>query len=613
VLRRALSAHAAPWKRRFRAATAWGRTAPGAPGRGLAIGKWSGSYQLHAWEVATGQLRQLTDRPHGTFFGLLSPDGRFVYYLDDPRGSGLGHFVRVPFEGGAPEDLTPGLPPYAGPPYAATNLAVGRASSRLALAVTDARGSSLYVLDAGERDRVEEPRPVYRTTGRLAGLALSATGDLLVAASTGGPDELRFGLVCVEPDGGTVVAEMREEGAASVLPHAFSPRAGDARLVATSDRSGYRRAFLWHPRTGEREELDVPGLEGDVVPLDWSDDGGHLLLLQTYRAVQRLHVHDLAAGATRALDQAGGTFGMGYFRPRGEVWTAWQDATHPGRIVAVDAASGARLRDVLDAGAVPAGRPWRSVTFASSDGAEVQAWLATPEGSGPFATVVEAHGGPHRCVTEEFWPWGQAWTDHGFAFLTVNYRGSTGFGRAFMEQIWGDLGHWEVEDLVGARAWLVSEGIADPGRVLLTGFSYGGYLTLQALGRYPELWAAGIAGLAVADLAGVYRHGSDAIRSWLHSVMRGSPEEQPRRYAAGSPITYVEQVRAPVFIVQGRHDTTTPPEPVAAYAERLRALGRDVELHWYDSGHLGPFADPERSIEHQERMLAFAYRVLRGR
>jgi pimeloyl-ACP methyl ester carboxylesterase len=118
---------------------------------------------------------------------------------------------------------------------------------------------------------------------------------------------------------------------------------------------------------------------------------------------------------------------------------------------------------------------------------------------------------------------------------------------------------------------------------------------------------------ANAKLAGVYRHGSDAIRAWLRAVMRGTPDAQPERYAAGSPITCVERVRAPVFIVQGRHDTTTPPQPVEEYAGRLRALGRDVELHWFEGGHLGPFADPERSIEHQERMLRFAHRVLGGR
>ena len=612
MLTEPLSARDAPWKERFRAATAWARTAPGAPDRGLAIGKWSGSYQLHAWDVPTGRLRQLTDRPHGTFFGLVSADGRFVYYLDDPRGSGLGHFVRVPFEGGAAEDLTPGLPPYAGPPYAAPNLATSRASSALALAVAEATGSSLYVLEVDGAVPGRGARLVHGTAGRLAEPALSATGDLVVVESTEGADGLRFGLVCLDTASGAVVGELREEDAGNVLACAFSPAPGDARVLATSYGSGFRRPLLWYPRTGAREELVLPGLEGDVVPLDWSDDGGRVLLLQTHRAVQRLHVHRLASATTRALGEPGGTFGAGYVRPGGEVWASWQDTVHPARMVAFDEASGARLRDVLAAGAAPAGRPWRSVTFSSSDGTEVQAWLGLPEGSGPFPAVVEAHGGPHRCVTEDFWPWGQTWTDHGFAFLTVNYRGSTGFGRAFMEQIHGALGHREVGDLVAARAWLVAQGIADPARVLLTGFSYGGYLTLLALGRHPDLWAGGMAGLAVADLAGVYRHGSDAIRSWLRSAMGGTPEERPDRYAAGSPITFVDHVCAPVFIVQGRHDTTTPPEPVAAYADRLRALGRDVELYWYDSGHLGPFADPERSIEYQERMLAFAHRALRG-
>jgi dienelactone hydrolase len=613
VLTGPLSAHDAPWKQRFRAATAWGRTAPGAPDRGLAIGKWSGSYQLHAWDVPTGRLRRLTDRPHGTFFGLLSSDGRFVCYLDDPRGSGLGHVVRVAFEGGAPLDLTPDLPPYAGPPYASPNLAAARLSSRLALAVAGATESSLYVLDVDGGEPVGERRLVHRTAGRLGDVALSADGALLVATSTEHGGGLRFGLVCVDPVRGGVVGRLDEEDAGHLQSCTFSPRAGDARVLTTSDRSDVRRPLLWHPVTGQREDLAVPDLDGDVVPFGWSDDGERVLLLQTHRAVERLHVHHLGSGTTRPLGEPAGTFGMGHFRPDGEVWASWQDATHPGRMVAFDADSGARLRDVLGAGAAPPGRPWRSVAFVSSDGAEVQAWLAVPDGPGPFPAVVEAHGGPHRCVTEEFWPWGQAWTDHGFAFLTVNYRGSTGFGRAFMEQIWGDLGHWEVEDLIAARSWLVAEGIARPEGVLLTGFSYGGYLTLQALGRYPERWAGGIASLAVADLAGVYRHGSDAIRAWLRSVMHGSPDEAAERYAAGSPITYVDRVRAPVFILQGRHDTTTPPEPVAEYADRLRARGGDVELHWYDSGHLGPFADPERSIEHQARMLAFAFRVLRGR
>jgi dipeptidyl aminopeptidase/acylaminoacyl peptidase len=78
-------------------------------------------------------------------------------------------------------------------------------------------------------------------------------------------------------------------------------------------------------------------------------------------------------------------------------------------------------------------------------------------------------------------------TVSGYTFLTITYRGSTTFGKRFEEQIWGDLGHWKVEDMVAARAWLVREGIARPDAIVLTSWSYGGYLALQALGAYPEL------------------------------------------------------------------------------------------------------------------------------
>ena len=93
----------------------------------------------------------------------------------------------------------------------------------------------------------------------------------------------------------------------------------------------------------------------------------------------------------------------------------------------------------------------------------------------------------------------QAWHDHGFAFLTVNYRGSTGFGREFQEQINGDVGHWELEDMLAARRWLIEQGIAHPDRILLEGGSYGGFLTVWALSQAPDLWAGGVAPVAIVD------------------------------------------------------------------------------------------------------------------
>jgi dipeptidyl aminopeptidase/acylaminoacyl peptidase len=166
----------------------------------------------------------------------------------------------------------------------------------------------------------------------------------------------------------------------------------------------------------------------------------------------------------------------------------------------------------------------------------------------------------------------------------------------------------EVDDMVAARGWLVEEGIADPALVFVTGWSYGGYLTLLALGKRPELWAGGMAGIAVADWAIAQEDTTATLRGLRAARFGGTPEEKPERYVVSSPITYAEHVKAPVLIVQGRNDTRTPPRSVEVYEAKMKTLGKDIEVHWFDAGH-GSLA-VDQAIEHHELMLKFARRVL---
>jgi dipeptidyl aminopeptidase/acylaminoacyl peptidase len=166
--------------------------------------------------------------------------------------------------------------------------------------------------------------------------------------------------------------------------------------------------------------------------------------------------------------------------------------------------------------------------------------------------------------------------------------------------------------MVAARDWLVREGIAHSDQIFPSGWSYGGYLTLLALGRRPELWAGGMAGVAVADWAMLYEDSSENLRGYCKAMFGGTPAEKPEQYAASSPIIDVERVRAPLLIIQGRNDSRTPARPVEVYAERLRALGKTVEVEWFETGHSGGFADIDLGIAHQERMLRFAQAVLDG-
>jgi dipeptidyl aminopeptidase/acylaminoacyl peptidase len=546
-----------PWKQRFRVERVlWSALAEERPDRGLVASNRSRRYQLYSWEVQTGQLRQLTGRPEGIVFGFIDSLGRHIYYLDDTGGNEIGHLVRVPFGGGEPEDTSPNLPPYStfGGDISATG-------NRLAFTRADADGFTLTVVDLGPDGEMSEPRALFRSDRVVSPPSLSPQGDLAVVASAERSTMQHYTLLAFDTRTGGRVGDLWDGEDTSVEGGPFARRVttdGEARLAGTSNRSGFVRPLIWRPRTSERRDLRVDELGGDVVPLDWSHDGERLLLLQTNGAQHRLWIYDDAGDAAHELDHPSGYFGSTSFGPEGEIFAAWEDAAHPTRVIALDPESGALRRTVLAAGETPPGRSLRAVTFVSKDGQEIQAWLGVPEGQGPFPTILYTHGGPESVQTEEFSPEAQAWLDHGFAWLSINYRGSTTFGRAFQQQIWGDLGHWELEDMVAARDWLVREGIAHPDQIFPSGWSYGGYLTLLALGRRPELWAGGMAGVAVADWPMLYEDSAETLRGYCSAIFGGTPADKPEQYAASSPMADVERVQAPLLIIQGRNDSRTP-------------------------------------------------------
>jgi dipeptidyl aminopeptidase/acylaminoacyl peptidase len=114
--------------------------------------------------------------------------------------------------------------------------------------------------------------------------------------------------------------------------------------------------------------------------------------------------------------------------------------------------------------------------------------------------------------------------------------------------------------------------------------------------------------VAVADWATMYEDSADTLKGYQVALFGGTPQEKPEQYRTSSPITYAANVKAPVLIIQGRNDTRTPSRPVEMYEQKLKALGKSVEVHWFEAGHLG--AGVERDIQNFEIMLRFAYRVL---
>jgi dipeptidyl aminopeptidase/acylaminoacyl peptidase len=596
----------AVWKQRFRASSIlWATIANLNPHRGLVCTDRDGISQLYAWDVTSGDLRQLTDKPAGVVSGLLSADGEYIYFLLDDGGNEIGHYVRVPFAGGPPEDLTPDLPPYG-----SFVIAQSFDGNMLGTRVADASGYQLYAFASGH-----PPRQIYKSQRLFQGPSFSHNGDIVVIATTEGTNSLDTRLIAIDMVSGEPFAELWDgEGVSHELGD-FAPQPGDFRMLSTTTKSGYSRPIIWNPRIGERRDLVIDEIPGEVEPWRWSRDAGQVLLSQLYQAKRQLYLYDLETDTVTKIQHPAGLVGSyfdyGTMTDGDEILITWQDPAQPARLIALDFGNKEEPRTVLTAGEVPAGTPWKSTTFTSENGTTIHAWLAVPEGEGPFPTILHVKGGPTSVMFEYFYPECQAWLDHGFAFFSINYHGATTFGKAFEKSIMGQLGELEVQDMAAGYKCLVDSGIARPEEVFVAGDSYGGFLALHAMGKRPDLWAGGMAGVAIADWTMLYEDTSDALRGYQRALFGGTPEEKPEAHKKSSPITYAEQVQAPILVIQGSNDTRCAPRQMEAYEAKLKSLGKQIEVHWFEAGH-GSRAQEQR-LEHQELKMRFVYGILNQR
>ncbi len=557
----------------------------------------SGVFQAYALDPATGAMTQLTHADKGTVLAYLAEDGRTLLTLDDEGGNEIGHWASIPVEGGAMTDLTPDMPGYS-----SWAVAVDRPGAQVAIAISSDDGTEVWIASP-----TGDPAPSRfgAVHGVVLMLAFSSDGKTLMYLSSEPTGSNTYAVVAFDIASGEQVGELWDGAPTSMYGLIAEP--GGTRIATTSNISGRARPALWDPRSGDRIDLPLD-LDGDVEVLDWSDDGGELLLGVSDRAEETLVRYDLASRSGRAIDLGGGSFGEdARFGPDGGVLVVRSSALHAPEIVAVTADG---VRSIANQDAPAAAAPLRSVSFPSSDGTMIQAWVGEPEGSGPFPTVLSVHGGPEGVTNDAYSARLTSWLDHGYAVCALNYRGSTTFGREYQQAIWEDIGHWETEDLAATVAWLTDQGIAERGAIVLTGGSYGGYLTLLGLGRLPTLWAGGIAIVAVGDWTLMYDETADALRAYEEQIFGGPPDEFPERYRAASPLTYVGDVNAPLFVFQGDNDSRCPPGQFRAYEDAARAAGKSIEVEWFDAGHVGPTI--EQVIEQHERALAFAYGLFAG-
>jgi dipeptidyl aminopeptidase/acylaminoacyl peptidase len=268
---------------------------------------------------------------------------------------------------------------------------------------------------------------------------------------------------------------------------------------------------------------------------------------------------------------------------------------------------------VLEAALGRSAIPGERVAVTARDGLRLEGTLWRPpeatgrRGAARVPAIVYLHGGPTSQALLRFDPFRQLLVREGFAVLDIDFRGSTGYGRAFRLANRDEWGHADVQDIVDAANWLLAQPWCD-GRLAAWGGSYGGYLVLGALVEEPELWRAGVDLFGDSEIAESFRHGDRLGRLELQRQM-GSPDDPDREstYRRGSPVYRADRIQAPLLIFHGRRDKRVVPLMTERMVEALEIEGKHHEVVWYDDeGHGWERRETRR--DYYARVLAFLRR-----
>ena len=236
--------------------------------------------------------------------------------------------------------------------------------------------------------------------------------------------------------------------------------------------------------------------------------------------------------------------------------------------------------------------PTERVAFTARDGLRIEGNLWRPSratgkrGGERVPTIISAHGGPTAQSYRAFLPFKLHLVREGFAYIDVDYRGSSGYGRVFRHANHGEWGHADIHDVIDAGRWAAEQPWSD-GRLVIFGGSYGGYVVLSALVEEPSMWRAGVDLFGDSEIAESYRHGDRLGRLDLQRMM-GSPDDpaQADLYRRGSPVYRAERIEAPLLLLHGRKDKRVVPLMTERMVEALEIEGKFYEVHWYDDeGH----------------------------
>ena len=555
------------------------------------------------------------DRDRGVLGYFWTRDSSAILYSKDGGGDEIHHLLAV--DPASPDAEPRDLTPYEG--VKAGVIALPRSTPKTMLVSLNLRDRSLsdaYRLDiaTGAITLLAE------NPGNIQGWLADREGRVraAIAQTPAGDSELL--VRDREDDPFRVLAEFTNEDGGS--PFAFSADNREI-YVSSAKESDLARLVAIEVATGTERVIDEDA-EADLAGPVISDMTGALLAASYVR--DRLLVHCFDDEFARHIARMGEVHSGDpsvLSRDREEaIWTVYfDDDRDPGATYLYEAATG-------EASLLYRPRPWLNsehlapmepVRITSRDGLTLSSYLTVPLGveRSALPMVLVVHGGPWARDAWGYDAEAQFLANRGYAVLQVNYRGSTGFGKAFTHAAEREFAGKMHDDLIDAVDWAIAEGIADPARIGIYGGSYGGYATLVGVTFTPDVFAAAVSFVGPSNLVSLIRSFPEYWRPFLESSWYrfvGDPDNPASHddLVARSPITHVDRIRTPLMVIQGANDPRVTQQESDQIVQALRDRGVPVE-YILKEGEGHGFAKPENRLEMYGAMERFFAKYLGGR
>ncbi len=561
---------------------------------------------MNADGTAARQLLKSDDRQAEPVF---TKDGAEIIYTQDRGGDELYDIYAVPIAGGSPRNLTHTDQTTETNPLPSPDSKWLSFSSKektapsTNLAVMEWATGAIHLLTHEAEPKASWSAAVWSPDGKWIyanrSVGLEDSDIYRVDAKTGAAEKL------TAHSGNELVA------ASDVSPD------GKTLLITSNAKGGFGNVALLDVATKQRRWVTDTQWEAAAGEFSRSGDTFTYILNADGRATIQFVNEATLKESDRGLPPGLNVDGASptSFRADGSFLFSHQDSTHAPNLYLLTSSGG--INQVthnetpgLAAAVVPSSQ---LVTYKSFDGRMISAFLWIPfnlKRDGTAPAVVMPHGGPTGQVLDSFNARALMLVSRGYVVIAPNVRGSTGYGMEFQKANYQDLGGGDLKDELAGVDFLKATGYVDTKKVGIWGGSYGGFMTLMAIGREPRMWAAAVDEYGILDWFTMLQH-SDPYLQEYEKTLLGDPVKDKAVYEAASPLKYIRNETAPLLVLQGDKDIRVPREEAEQVVSILKTEGRTVDAVYYpEEGH--GFIKREHQVDELTRSLAWFDRYLKG-